>query len=38
MERQYEGSNILFLESKAHSMPLQICISSFTINNGSNIW
>ena len=31
MERRYEGSNILFLESRVHSMSLQIRISFFTI-------
>ena len=29
MEKHYEGSNILFLESTVHSMSLQICISFF---------
>ena len=38
MERRYEGSNILFLESRTHSMPLQIWISFFTIYSGSNIY
>ena len=39
MEKRYEGSNILFLESRAHSMSLQIWISFFfTIYSGSNIW
>ena len=38
MERHYEGSHILFLESTAQSMSLQICISFFTIYSGSNIW
>ena len=38
MERHYEGSHILFLESRAQSMSLQICISFFTIYSGSNIW
>ena len=38
MERHYEGSHILFLESRAKSMSLQICISFFTIYSGSNIW
>ena len=38
MERHYKGSHILFLESIAQSMSLQICISFFTIYNGSNIW
>ena len=31
MEGDYDGSNILFLESRAHSMSLQIWISFFTI-------
>ena len=31
MERRYEGSPILFLESRAHFMSLQIWISFFTI-------
>ena len=31
MERHYEGGNMLFSESRAHSMSLQICISFFTI-------
>ena len=38
VERHHEGSNILFLESRAQSMSLQICISFFTIYSGSNIW
>ena len=38
MERHYEGSHILFLESRAQSMSLQICISNFTIFSGSNIF
>ena len=38
MERYYEGSNILVLESRAHSMSLQICIRFFVIYSGSNIW
>ena len=38
MERHYEGSHILFLESRAQSMSLQIFISFFTIYSGSNIW
>ena len=38
MERHYEGSHIFFLESRAQSMSLQICISFFTIYSGSNIW
>ena len=37
MERHYEGSHILFLESSSKSMSLQICISLFTIYSGSNI-
>ena len=37
MERHYEGSNILFLESRAQSMYLQVCISFFTIYSESNI-
>ena len=32
------GSHILFLESRAQPMSLQICISFFTIYSGSNIW
>ena len=34
MERHYEGSHILFLESSAQSMALQICISflPFTVD------
>ena len=31
MERHYEGSHILFLESRAQSMSLQICLAFFTI-------
>ena len=38
MEGHYEGSNILFLEPRAHSMPLQIYISFFNIYSGSTIW
>ena len=38
MERHYEGSHIFFLESRAHSMSLQICINFFTMYSGSNIW
>ena len=38
MEKHYEGSHILFLESRAQSMSLQICISFFTIYSGSNTW
>ena len=38
MERYYDGSHILFLESRAQSMSLQICISFFTFYSGSNIW
>ena len=37
-ERHYEGSHILFIESRAQSMSLQICVSFFTIYSGSNIW
>ena len=37
MERHYEGSNILFLESRAQFMYLQVCISFFTIYSESNI-
>ena len=38
MEGHDEGSHVLFLESRAQSMSLQICIRFFTIYNGSNIW
>ena len=38
MEKHYEGSNILFLESGALSKSLQICIAFFTIHGGFNIW
>ena len=38
MGRHYEGNHILFLESRARSMSLQICFSFFTIYSGSNIW
>ena len=38
MDRHYEGINILFLESTAHSMSLQICISFLIIYSGSKIW
>ena len=38
MERHYEGSRTLFLESRIQSMSLEICISFFTIYSGSNIW
>ena len=38
MEKRYEGSNILFLDPRAHCMPFQICISFFTIYSRSNIW
>ena len=38
MEWRFEGSNILFLESRVHSVSLQILISFFTIYSGSNIW
>ena len=31
MERHYEGSHTLFLESRAQSMSLQICISLFAL-------
>ena len=37
-ERHYEGSHNLFLESRAQSMFLQICISFFTIYSASKIW
>ena len=37
MERHYEGSHILFLESTAQSMYIQIWISFFTVYSGSNI-
>ena len=37
MERHYEGSHILFLESTTQSMSIQICISFFTNYSGSNI-
>ena len=33
MERRYEGSHTLFLESRAQSMSLQICSNFFTIYN-----
>ena len=38
MERHYEDSHILFLESKAQPMSLQISISFFTIYSKYNIW
>ena len=38
MEKHYEDSNILFLESRAHFRPSQICIAAFTIYDGSNIF
>ena len=38
MEKHYEGSNILFLESGALSKSLKICIAFFTIHGGFNIW
>ena len=38
MEKDYEGSNILFWESGARSKSLQICIAFFPICGGSNIW
>ena len=31
MERHYEGSQILFFESRTQSISLQICIGFFTI-------
>ena len=34
----YEDSNIFFLESRAYSMSLQICMSFLTIYIGCNIW
>ena len=37
MERHYEGSHILFLESTGQSMSIKICISFFTIYSRSNI-
>ena len=37
MEGHYEGSNILFSESRA-LISLQVCISFFTIYSGSKIW
>ena len=38
MKGRYEGSNILFLEFRAHPMSLQIWISFFTIYRGPNMW
>ena len=38
MEKDYEGSNILLLESGALSKSLQIYIAFFTIYDGSTIW
>ena len=38
MERHYEASHILFLESTAQFMSLQICISFLIIYSGSNAW
>ena len=38
MERHYEDSHILFLESKAQALSLQISISFFAIYSKSNIW
>ena len=38
MEKHYEGSDILFLESGAHFKSLQICVAFFTIYGGSKIW
>ena len=35
MEKHYEGNNILFYESGAHSKPT---IAFFNIYGGSNIW
>ena len=35
---RYEDSHILFLESRAHSMSLQICISFSAIYSGCNVW
>ena len=37
MEKHYEGSNILFLESGGHFKSLQIYVSFFTIYGGPNI-
>ena len=37
MEKHYEGSNVLFLESGAHSKSLQISVAFFTIYVGSHI-
>ena len=38
MQKHYEGSNVLFLESGAFSKSLQICIALYTIYGGWNIW
>ena len=38
MEKHHEGSHILLLESRAHSLSLQICTSFFTIYCGAKIW
>ena len=38
MEKNYECSNILFLEYGAHSKSSRICIIFFNIYGGSNIW
>ena len=38
MEKNYDSSNILFLETGAFSKSLLICFAFFTINDGSNIW
>ena len=37
IERHYTGSNVLFLDSTAHSLSLQISISFFIIYGGSKI-
>ena len=37
IERHYAGSNVLFLDSTAHSLSLQISISFFIIYGGSKI-
>ena len=38
MEKYYEGSNILFLESGVYSKSLQIYVAFFTIYGGFSIW
>ena len=38
MERHYEGSNILFLESGTQSKSSQTFFAFFIIYGGSNIW